>query len=84
MMNQTYGQLVNGDRVVLQGYIFTVRNIRIIEEQRSFKWDGAGPGRGVVRFTGICEPGSQLEHTGYNGGTYGAYVHVPVSMAPTR
>ena len=38
-----------------------------------------GPGRGVVRFEGRTTAES-LQGTSYNGGTYGAYVHIPCTV----
>lgn len=52
--------LFEGATVWVQGYEFTVRNLRIVN--------------GVARFTGVCTNNPRndsIRHTSYNGGTYG-------------
>lgn len=52
--------LSEGATVYVQGYEFTVKNLRIVD--------------GVARFTGVCTDNPRndsIRKTSYNGGTYG-------------
>jgi hypothetical protein len=73
----TYGELKNGDVVIVQGYRFTVANIHVAG-RKGEQWTMHGePNRAdVIRFTGMTTDKS-LAGTPYNGGTYGAYADVP-------
>jgi len=75
----TYGQLQNGDRVWIEGYLFEVRNIRIVSAYMTIS-EGFGPGRPVVRFEGHCVETSNISGTGYDGGTYGGIVERPATI----
>lgn len=55
----------NGDTVRIQGYEFSVTNVRIIT---------MADGQEVVRFVGVCtdaKDNDPIRNTSYNGGTYG-------------
>lgn len=60
LKHKTGRELVDGDRVWIQGHVFTVRNptIEIVQ------------GKEAVRFTGETHD-ADLFRTGYNGGRYG-------------
>jgi hypothetical protein len=68
----TYGDLVNGDQVWIEGHLFVVRNVRVVSAYMCMS-EGYGPGRPVVRFEGgVVDASSDIAGTGYDGGTYGA------------
>lgn len=69
MMNATYADIRNGDRVWVDGYRFTVSNVRT--EPGQF-------GGQVVRFEGRADAGADIAGTGYDGGTYGGLDGRPV------
>lgn len=73
----TYGELQNGDEIYIQGYRFTVANVRI-SSRRGDKTSLHGePNRAdVVRFEATTDH-DQLKHTPYNNGTYGGYADRP-------
>jgi hypothetical protein len=80
-MTKTYGQLVDGDIVFIQGYRFQVADIRVSSKTGEKTSIHGEPNRAdVIRFKGIAlDP--RLAKTGYNGVTYGAYADVPVEVA---
>lgn len=67
-----HGELENGDRVWNCGNLFLVSNL----VKQDFR-DGKGE---VVRYTGTILKGN-LKGTGFDGGRYGAYSWVPVTVA---
>lgn len=85
----TYGALMNGDRVSICGHCFEVSQLTISEDHAWRYPNGyrtgplSGPGRGVVRFTGTTADRS-LANTSYNGGRYGAYVHIAIAKIVTQ
>lgn len=80
MTNTTYGQLKNGDVVIIQGYKFIVDKIRVSSKMGDNASMHSEPNRAdVIRFVGIALD-SKLRQTGYNGGVYGAYADVPVTV----
>ena len=73
----TYGELKNGDVVIVQGYRFTVANIRVASPAGAVDGIHDAPNRAdVIRFTGMTTDAS-IARTSYNGGTYGGYADVP-------
>lgn len=76
-LQKTYGALVNGDRVWIEGYLFTVTNYRIVSASMD-RVGEYGPGLPIVRFEGrIADRTSALAGTGYDGGTYGGILSRP-------
>lgn len=73
----TYGALVNGDRIWLQGYLFTISALARTTPDTAYGSEALAwlPAREVIRFTGMVGADSALARTGYNGGRYGAYAH---------
>ena len=70
----TYGELKNGDKIYLQGKLFEVHNIRLVN----------GYNGKVIRFNGYCTPDNRnndIRKSMYNGGTYGAYTWVTCTIA---
>lgn len=64
--------LENGDRVFVQGYIFTVCDVQLLKG-----WETTET---VVRFKGICTghaQNSDIMKTSYNGGRYGQLARLP-------
>lgn len=62
----TYGELKNGDKVILEGTVFEVAYLRRFD---------LSPGRTAVRFAGfVVDKNDALYNTGFNGGTYGGYL----------
>ena len=77
----TYGQLQNGDRVWIEGYLFEVCNLRIVSAYMTIS-EGYGPGRPVVRFEGrVVDPTASIARTGYDGGTYGGILNRDATVA---
>jgi len=75
-VDSKYGELKNGDKIFLQGYLFEVTNIRLAD---TYNIDNPK----VVRFEGRCtsdERNDSIRNTGYNGGTYGAYPWVKCTI----
>lgn len=71
----TYGALRDGDRVWIEGYLFTVCQLRIAGRAGDvYGTLGARYTADVIRFEGRCPA---LAHTGYDGGTYGGYAWRP-------
>jgi len=81
-MTITYGELQNGDRIWIQGYRFTVANVRISSKASQITvGSNKEPNRAdVIRFEGIADPDSTIARTSYNGGTYGAYADVSCTI----
>lgn len=72
----TYGELKNGDWVLIQGFAFIVTNIRVASRKGEKTSMHGKPNRAdVIRFEGFTE-NDQLKATSYNGGTYGGYADV--------
>lgn len=64
-----YSELKDGDRIYLQGHLFKVMNVRLVD---TFSKENPK----VVRFKGVCTEdkfNDDIRHTAYDGGTYGAY-----------
>jgi hypothetical protein len=68
-----YDEVKDGDRVWVQGYRFTARNVRVLPAYND-------PGVLVVRFEGRCDPTADIANTSYNGGTYGGRVDLKVTI----
>jgi hypothetical protein len=77
----TYGELVNGDIVIIQGYRFVVRDLwRVPANLTAPVWSSQHRRTDVIRFHGhVADPASDIAGTGYDGGTYGAYADVEVA-----
>lgn len=61
MKTKLGADLVNGDRVIIEGHRFTVRNPKLVTKE---------DGTLIVRFVGTTDEASLIE-TSYNGGIYG-------------
>ena len=67
----TYGELENGMKVWVGGYLFEVCNVRSMVLK----------GLETVRFEGRCvDPECDISRTGYNGGTYGGVASYPCTI----
>lgn len=76
-LQKTYGELVNGDNVWIEGILFQVRDIRIVSASMD-RVGEYGPGRPIVRFNGhVVDRSSSLARTGYDGGVYGGILSRP-------
>lgn len=75
----TYGQLENGMKVWIQGYLFEVCNLRRVTD-KGFMHPKEEP-KEVVRFEGkSVDPAADIHNTAYNGGTYGAVIDHPATI----
>jgi hypothetical protein len=72
----TYGDVQNGDRVWIQGYLFEVRNLRRYPKASNPTYTDD-----VIRFDGIVVDRSvDIAGSGYDGGVYGGYAFVAVHV----
>ena len=68
-----YGDLRNGDIIWIAGYAMVVGNIR------SYPQTDNSPD--IIRFNGtMVDPDTDVTHTGYDGGTYGAHAEIIASI----
>ncbi len=68
----TYGELKNGDKIYLQGYLFQIENITF--NNPAYFGGVKDNTKSVIRFTGKCtadKRNDDIRHTMYNGGVYG-------------
>jgi hypothetical protein len=63
---KTYGELKDGDKVYIQGYLFTIKNVK-----RYFNESN----KDVVKFTGICTNCNSK----MNGATYGGMASLKIT-----
>lgn len=67
-VTKTGYELKNGDVVYVQGFLMTVKNVRLE------KFDSSRTSPDVIRFEGVCtddKRNDSIRRTSYNGGTYG-------------
>ena len=71
----TYGDLNDGDEILIQGYWFKVRNLRISSRAGERTTLHGEPNRAdvIIRFNGDCLSECNIRGTGYDGGVYGGY-----------
>ena len=81
MSTKLHADLVNGDVVIVQGYRFRTTDIRVSSKQGEKTTMHGEPKRAdVIRYIGVCVDDCSISRTGYNGGTYGAFADVPITV----
>lgn len=74
-----HGELENGMKVWINGYLFEVCNVRKIEDRGQMH--PREEVKTIVRFEGRCvDPAADIYNTQYNGGTYGAIESHPATI----
>lgn len=80
----TYGNLQNGDRIFIQGYLFQISGLKVYPPSAGDNRDDKTKelyGDHTVQFTGhVVDPTSTIARTGYDGGAYGGAHKVPCTI----
>ena len=79
-----HAELRDGDIAYVQGYKFLVSKVHVSSRQGEKTTLHSTPNRAdVIRYVGIAlDP--RLRQTGYNGGVYGAYADVLITIERTE